>query len=135
MVMAVAPRLELVTPLGNERNGIESFLSEVLQHLTAEDPWFCVLDNISKDGTREVVEARAQTDQGVVCLWAPHSRCVVDAYLAGYEAAYTAGCRWILEMDAGFSHPPAKIPDFVAARAERARAARIVSRPRSHTLP
>lgn len=112
------PRLGLVTPLGNERSGIDSFLSDVLEHLTDEDRWYCVFDSVSKDGTREVVEACSRIDERVVCLWAPHNRCVVDAYFAGYEAAYGAGCRWILEMDAGFSHPPEKIPEFVVAMEE-----------------
>jgi dolichol-phosphate mannosyltransferase len=43
----------------------------------------------------------------------------VDAYFAGYNAAYEAGCQWILEMDAGFSHPPEKIPEFIAAMEAR----------------
>jgi dolichol-phosphate mannosyltransferase len=118
MVTTDGPRLGLVTPLGNERNGIDTFVSDVLRHLCAEDRWYCVLDNVSKDGTREILESRAQTDKRVVCLWVPQNRCVVDAYFAGYTAAYEAGCRWILEMDAGFSHQPTKIPEFVAAMEE-----------------
>jgi dolichol-phosphate mannosyltransferase len=118
MMTGSEPRLGLVTPLGNERSGIDSFLSGVLKHLTDGDRWYCVFDNVSKDGTREVVEARSRIDERVVCLWAPQNRCVVDAYFAGYEAAYEAGCRWILEMDAGFSHPPEEIPEFVAAMEE-----------------
>ena len=90
-------------------------MEQVLQHLQLDDRWFCVLDNVSRDGTREIVEAHARIDQRVVYLWAPQNRCVVDAYFAGYEAAYNAGCTWILEMDAGFSHPPEKIPEFIAA--------------------
>jgi dolichol-phosphate mannosyltransferase len=108
-------RTGVVTPLGNERRSIEAFMGEVLQYLTPEDRWYCVFDNLSKDGTREVVENRSQGDTRVVSIWAPQCRCVVDAYFAGYTAAYEAGCRWILEMDAGFSHPPDRIPEFIAA--------------------
>jgi len=110
-----SPRLGVVTPLGNERAGIESLMQQVLEYLQPEDRWYCVLDNVSKDGTRGVVEARSEIDPRVVCVWAPQNRCVVDAYFAGYNAAFAAGCRWILEMDAGASHPPAKIPEFIAA--------------------
>ena len=67
MVTTDGPRLGLVTPLGNERNGIDTFVSDVLQHPCAEDRWYCVFD---------------------------------------------------LEMDAGFSHPPIKIAEFVAAMEE-----------------
>lgn len=118
MVMATGPRLGLVTPLGNERRGVESFLDDVLRHLTANDRWYCVFDRVSRDGTRDVVEARSQIDSRVVSVWAPQNRCVVDAYFVGYEAAYEAGCQWILEMDAGFSHPPGKIPEFITAMEE-----------------
>jgi dolichol-phosphate mannosyltransferase len=109
------PRLGIVTPLGNEREGISAFLDEVTAYLQPVDRLYCVLDNVSKDGTRDIVEARTRQDERVVLVWAPQNRSVVDAYFAGYRAAYEAGCRWILEMDAGFSHPPDKIPEFVAA--------------------
>jgi len=108
-------RLGVVTPLGNERGNIEVFMNEVLQYLLPEDRWYCIFDRVSKDGTRQIVEERSRLDDRVVPVWAPESTCVVDAYFAGYDRAYKAGCSWILEMDAGFSHPPQKIPEFVAA--------------------
>jgi dolichol-phosphate mannosyltransferase len=108
-------RLGIVTPLGNERNSIHAFMDVVLQYLASDDRWYCVFDNVSKDGTREIVEARSVVEKRVVSIWASQSRCVVDAYFAGYAAAYQDGCRWILEMDAGFSHPPERIPEFIAA--------------------
>jgi dolichol-phosphate mannosyltransferase len=107
--------LGVVTPLGNEKEGIEPFMTEVLQYVTPEDRWYCIFDRVSRDGTREIVEEKSRTDPRVVSVWAPESRCIVDAYFAGYTAAYDAGCKWILEMDAGFSHPPMKIPEFLAA--------------------
>jgi len=48
-------------------------------------------------------------------IWAPEDRCVVDAYLRGYKEALDAGCDWILEIDAGFSHQPEDIPQFFDA--------------------
>lgn len=108
-------RLGVVTPLGNERDGIDTFMEEVLQYLRPEDRWFCIFDRVSTDGTRDMVETRSRVDERVVSVLASESRCVVDAYFAGYAAAYEAGCKWILEMDAGFSHPPKKIPEFVTA--------------------
>jgi dolichol-phosphate mannosyltransferase len=107
--------LGVVTPLGNERGSIDAFMDEVLQYLGPDDRWYCIFDSVSTDGTRAAVENRSQSDERVVSVWAPQGRCVVDAYFAGYEAAYRAGCQWILEMDAGFSHRPAQIPEFIAA--------------------
>ena len=108
-------RAGVVTPLGNESSTIDAFMDEVLRYLTPRDRWYCVFDGVSKDRTREMVEERSRKDARVICVWAPQNRCVVDAYFAGYTAAYDAGCQWILEMDAGFSHPPEKIPEFMAA--------------------
>ncbi len=51
-------RLGVVTPLGNERKSIDAFLDEVLEQLEPSDRWYCVLDNVSKDGTSDVVAAR-----------------------------------------------------------------------------
>lgn len=114
-IFSEAPRLGVVTPLGNEVATIEQFMACVLEYLQTNDRWYCVLDNVSTDGTREFIEARSRADRRVVFVWAPENRCVVDAYFAGYQHAHAAGCKWILEIDAGFSHPPAKIPEFIAA--------------------
>lgn len=114
-VSAQQIRLGVVTPLANERDSIDAFMEDVLQRLTAADRWYCVFDRVSKDGTVDIVKRKSQVDERVVSVLAPESRCVVDAYFAGYSAAYEAGCKWILEMDAGFSHAPDKIPEFVAA--------------------
>ena len=108
-------RIGLVTPLANERANIEQFMDEVLRYLQVSDRWYCILDNVSHDGTNEVVKAKSENDARVVHVWAPQNRCVADAYIAGYKAAFASGCRWILEMDGGLSHPPAKIPEFIAA--------------------
>jgi dolichol-phosphate mannosyltransferase len=113
--MTTEGHIGVVTPLGNERDNILAFLDAVTDRLSPEDRVYCVLDNVSRDGTRQLVAARARADPRVVFVWSPQNRCVVDAYFAGYRAAYDAGCRWILEMDAGFSHPPEKIPEFIAA--------------------
>jgi hypothetical protein len=106
-------RLGVVTPLANEEATIGELLDRALAHLTADDRIFCVLDNVSKDRTRELISARAAADPRVVLVWAPENRCVVDAYFRGYRAALAAGCKWILEMDGGLSHQPEAIPLFV----------------------
>ncbi|HYJ46296.1 MAG TPA: glycosyltransferase, partial [Pyrinomonadaceae bacterium] len=46
------------------------------------------------------------------------NRSVVDAYVRGYKEALAAGCDWILEIDAGFSHQPSDIPQFFASMLE-----------------
>jgi dolichol-phosphate mannosyltransferase len=108
-------RLGVAVPLANEERTVDEFLTRLLAQLTGEDRVFCVVDQASKDQTRELVEAWASRDGRVCLVWAPENRCVVDAYFRGYRAALGAGCRWILEMDGGLSHQPEAIPLFVRA--------------------
>jgi dolichol-phosphate mannosyltransferase len=102
-------------PLANEEATVDELLDRVLAQLTPEDGVFCVLDNVSRDRTRQRIEARSAADPRVVLVWAPENRCVVDAYFRGYRAALDAGCRWILEMDGGLSHQPEQIGQFLRA--------------------
>jgi len=106
-------RLGVVTPLANEEDCIHELLDRTLAQLGPDDRMFCVLDNVSKDRTRELILARAETEPRVALVWAPENRCVVDAYFRGYRAALAAGAKWVLEMDGGLSHQPEEIPLFV----------------------
>ena len=108
------PKLGVAVPLANEEATIHGFLDRVLAHLQSQDRVYCVLDNVCRDRTRDIVSERSARDRRVVLVWSPLNRCVVDAYFAGYRAAYNDGCQWILEMDGGFSHLPEQIPAFLA---------------------
>jgi len=107
----------VVVPLANEQATCEEFLARVVAQLDATDAVFCVVDNASRDNTRELVDAVAARDPRVRLVWAPENRCVVDAYFRGYREALANGCEWILEMDGGLSHLPEEIPRFVEAMA------------------
>jgi dolichol-phosphate mannosyltransferase len=107
------PKLGVAIPLANEEDSIHSLLDRILVHLQAQDRIYCVLDNVCKDRTRAIVAERSAKDPRVVLVWSPEDRCVVDAYFAGYRAAYGDSCEWILEMDGGFSHSPEQIPQFI----------------------
>jgi dolichol-phosphate mannosyltransferase len=108
-------KLGVAAPLANEEATIDAFLDRVVAQLDADDRVFCVLDTVSRDATRERIEAHAALDDRVRLVWAPANRCVVDAYFAGDRAALDDGCCWILEMDGGLSHLPEEIPRFVEA--------------------
>lgn len=77
--------------------------------------FFAVLDRVTRDNTVELMRALAAGEPHVHVIWAPENRCVVDAYIRGYREALSAGCDWILEIDAGFSHQPSDIPKFFEA--------------------
>ncbi|GAA3525379.1 polyprenol monophosphomannose synthase [Aeromicrobium panaciterrae] len=103
----------VVIPTYNEALGIETVLDAVLR--AAPDAEILVVDDNSPDGTGVLVEAHPQYLHRVFLL----SRGDKD----GLGAAYRAGFTWaearmydvIVQMDADLSHPPAKIPELVAA--------------------
>jgi len=112
------PKVGIATPLANEEGCIREFLDRVTTHLRENDRIYCVLDNVCKDKTREIITEIGARDKRVVLVWAPENRCVVDAYFRGYRAAFDDGCEWILEMDGGMSHLPEEIPLFLQGMSE-----------------
>src|SRR5712692_5724432 len=114
--------LGIVCPMANAEISAAAFVSEVLEKCRQEGfksvTFFAILDRKSTDQTRNILDnlARRQTDLRVV--WAPQNKCVVDAYLVGYRETLTAGCDWVLEIDAGFSHQPSDISQFFARMRE-----------------
>lgn len=114
--------LGIVCPMANEGAAAVTFVSEVLAACKRWNfksvTFFAILDNVSKDNTRELLEAVAREQAQLQVVWAPENRSVVDAYIRGYREALAADCDWILEIDAGFSHQPADIPKFFAAMAQ-----------------
>ncbi len=110
--------LGIVCPMANEIATAGRFVSAVLTE-AGKFPFkritlFTVFDKVCKDGTGSLLESIAETESRLKVIHSPENRCVVDAYMKGYQIALQDGCDWILEMDAGFSHDPASIPDFLA---------------------
>lgn len=105
----------VVIPMANEEDDfapLVSSLTRVLDRLESGKVYF-VVDNASKDRTRELCDALALRDSRFETVWSPQNRNVVDAYLSGYKRAYAAGHHYIIEMDAGLSHDPRALPMFI----------------------
>jgi len=113
-------RLGIVCPMANERPSAVEFVNSVLQQ--CEDfgsvRFFAVLDNACKDGTVDLLKDLQSKLPELRVIWAPENKCVVDGYMRGYREALDAGCEWILEIDAGFSHQPSEIPQFLDKMSE-----------------
>jgi len=92
---------------------VDAVLSECENHGFDSVTLFVVLDNVSRDDTRELLEAHVAVQPELSVIWAPETRGVADAYVRGYREALAAGCDWILEIDAGFSHEPSDIGQFL----------------------
>jgi dolichol-phosphate mannosyltransferase len=108
--------LGIACPMGNEAANCVSFVRLLLRECDRfpfrRVRMFVVLDTVSTDGTRALLEEAARSEPRLEVVWSPGNRCVVDAYVCGYKAALAAGCDWILEIDGGFSHDPADAPRF-----------------------
>jgi dolichol-phosphate mannosyltransferase len=115
-------RLGVVCPMANEALNAVSFVDAVLgecgRYPLASVSLFAVVDRVSRDETRAVLEAHESRQPQLHVVWAPETRGVADAYIRGYREALAAGCDWILEIDAGFSHDPSDIGPFLNAMAE-----------------
>jgi len=109
-----AIHLAIACPMANEGLAAVRFVEQVLkacEHV-GRTSFFAVLDNVTRDNSRELLEDYARRDSRLHVIWAPENRCVVDAYMRGYQEALVSGADWILEIDAGFSHRPSDIPKF-----------------------
>ena len=107
-------KLAIVCPMANEAGSAVEFARQVLAECEGfqQVNFFVVLDNVSKDNTLELLRSYARVDDRLKPVWAPENRCVVDAYMRGYQEAIASGAEWVLEIDAGFSHRPCDIPGF-----------------------
>ena len=106
--------LGIVCPMANERETAVEFIMQVLQQCKGfkSVKLFAIFDNACKDGTYNILSDLQDKPPQLQLVWAPEDRCVVDAYIRGYREALEAGCDWILEMDAGFSHQPSQMQQF-----------------------
>ena len=107
----------VVVPMANEADDFEPFISELTAVLDGlgSGAVYLVVDNVSQDRTLDLCRALSARDPRFVTVFAPENRNVVDAYIKGLAEAYNAGYPYIIEMDAGMSHDPKKIPTFLEA--------------------
>lgn len=107
-------RLAVVCPMANQEKSAVSFVEQVLAQCAPvrEVEMFVVLDNATHDNSVKVLRALEAREPRLHVVWAPENRCVVDAYMRGYREGLASGADWILEIDSGFSHDPADIPQF-----------------------
>ncbi len=110
--------LSIVIPLANESKTLRSFHEDINKHIAPFENAlniniFFVVDNASKDTTREIVESLQKQDKHVHLVWAPQNKCVVDAYLNGFKIAIENKSDYILEMDGGCTHLPSEISIFI----------------------
>lgn len=109
--------LAIVTPMANESARAVEFIESVLSETNTIQQviHLVILDQASKDNTRQILEGYAKIESRLHVVWAEESCGIQDAYFRGYQEALKTGADWILEIDAGFSHQPSDIQKFLEA--------------------
>jgi dolichol-phosphate mannosyltransferase len=94
----------------NEIENIPDLVDEVLRIVPEVD--ILVIDDNSPDGTGKWCDERAATDPRVHCLHRAGKLGLGTATIAGFQYAIQHGYRYVLNMDADFSHHPRYLPNF-----------------------
>ena len=104
------PRISVLVPTREEAGNIDRLLHEVLAlaRMASLDLEVIVIDDGSRDGTRELVRAW-ETTHPVTLIARDGERGLATAVLAG---ACRARGDVVVVMDADFSHPPERIGDL-----------------------
>lgn len=104
----------LVLPTYNEAENVEPFVAAALAKLPAAAR-VLIVDDSSPDGTGELADRLAGTEERVAVLHRPRKEGLGPAYIAGFRRALAAGADPILQMDSDFSHDPAYLPRLLEA--------------------
>jgi dolichol-phosphate mannosyltransferase len=104
----------VILPTYNEAENLERIVGAVLEQLPPSATVLVVDDN-SPDGTGEIADGLAHSNESVRVLHRARKEGLGPAYLAGFHVALDAGAQRIIEMDADFSHDPAYLPRLIGA--------------------
>jgi dolichol-phosphate mannosyltransferase len=106
----------VIIPTYNELENLEDIVSRTRRAVPDAD--ILVVDDNSPDGTGELAEKFALTDDHVRVLHRTQKAGLGAAYLAGFDWALGRGYEVMVEMDADGSHDPAELPAMLAALAD-----------------
>ncbi len=98
----------LIIPTFNEAENIGRLVDELAERY-ASCAEILVIDDNSPDGTAAVVKSRQESMKGLHLIVRERKLGLGTAYLAGFRYALQKGYRYIVEMDADFSHDPQSV--------------------------
>lgn len=111
--MSSAAKTLVTVATYNEIENLPLLVDEIFRYLPEAD--LLIVDDNSPDGTGRWAEERSLTDSRVKCLHRSGKLGLGTAVIAAMKYAVEHGYRYLLNMDADFSHPPKNLPDLVAA--------------------
>jgi len=97
----------------NERENLPQLVEAILS--IAPSVHILVIDDNSPDGTGRWCDEYAAQDERLSCIHREGKLGLGTATLLALRTGMDRGYRYILNMDADFSHPPEKIPELIAA--------------------
>lgn len=106
-------RVAVLIPTYNERDTLPVLLHRL--RAVAPDVDVVVLDDNSPDGTGQVANRLAASDEHVHVIHRAGKEGLGAAYLAGFRWALAEGYDAVVEMDADGSHRPEHLPALLAA--------------------
>jgi len=108
----------------NEMDNLPRLVEEILRYLPEGD--ILVVDDNSPDGTGRWCDGRAAEEARLHCLHRQGKLGLGTATLAAMRYSIEHGYRYMLNMDADFSHHPRYLPELVAGMEPAQRAAKDV---------
>lgn len=101
--------------MANEEKNAKIFILKILtfKKYFNKFKYFIILDNASTDNTYRIVKKLENQNKSLKVIWSPNNKTVVDAYVEGYKNCLKTNYEWILEIDAGGSHKPKNILNFI----------------------
>jgi len=103
----------VIIPTYNEKENIAAIIEKALS-ISPELNILVVEDN-SPDGTADIVKKIIAEESRVHILERKGKLGLGTAYIAGFKYGIEKGYKFIIEMDADFSHPPTSLPDLYGA--------------------
>lgn len=102
-----------MTATYNEIDNLPLLVAEVFKHAPSVD--LLVVDDNSPDGTGAWCDEQARQDPRLHCLHRSGKLGLGSAIIAGMRYAIEEGYKYLLNMDADFSHDPKYLPQIIAA--------------------
>lgn len=110
--MSNADKTLITVATYNEMENLPRLVDEIFRHAPQAD--LLVIDDNSPDGTGNWCDRKAQDDPRVHCLHRAGKLGLGTATIAGMKYAIDKGYRYVLNMDADFSHHPRYLPALLA---------------------
>jgi dolichol-phosphate mannosyltransferase len=110
--MSNADKTLVMTATYNEIDNLPLLVAEIFQHAPNVD--LLVIDDNSPDGTGRWCDEQIAVDSRIHCLHRTGKLGLGTAIVAGMRYAIEHGYKYLINMDADFSHHPRYLPQVIA---------------------